>query len=259
MVTKNNKKGDQTMPTRVIYEPKGSAKEYADLALNLYKGCYHGCKYCYVPGVCKMTRENFNTCVEPKKNIIERLCKDLRLIVVKKEFESQSVLMSFTCDPYQPLDRELELTRKAMIALNTFGFPIKILTKADKLPQRDFDILSEQKDSQFGITLSMTDSKIQKEWEPNAGTPKQRIDNLKKAKEKGINTWLSLEPIINVDQALKVIDLTYEFTDFYGVGKLNYNKHQKTIDWKKAKEEIINKLEKRDKKYLIHKSLEEAK
>jgi DNA repair photolyase len=246
------------MPTRVIYKPKGSAKEYADLALNLYKGCYHGCKYCYVPGVCKMTRENFSTCVEPKKNIIERLSKDLRLIVEKKEFKRQHILMSFTCDPYQPLDRELELTRKAIIILNASNFPIKILTKADKLPQRDFDILSQHKENQFGITLSMTDNNIQKEWEPNAGTPKQRVNNLKKAKEKGINTWLSLEPIIDIDQALKVIDLTYEFTDFYGVGKLNYNKHQREINWKAAKEKIIEKLEKRDKKYLIHKSLAEV-
>jgi len=246
------------MPTRVIYEPKGSAKEYANLALNLYKGCYHGCKYCYVPGVCKMTRENFSACVEPKKLIIERLVKDLQIIVEKKEFKRQHVLMSFTCDPYQPLERELELTRKAINLLNLFAFPIKILTKADKLPQRDFDILSQQKKNQFGITLSMMDTKLQKEWEPNAGTPKQRIDNLRKAKEKGINTWLSLEPIINVDQAIKVIEQTYEFTDFYGVGKLNYNKHQKTIDWKEAREKIIDNLETREKKYLIHKSLEEV-
>jgi DNA repair photolyase len=93
------------MPTRVIYKPKGSAKEYANLALNLYKGCYHGCKYCYVPGVCKITRDNFINHVEPKKNIIERLSKDLRLIIEKKEFKKQPILMSFTCDPYQPLDR----------------------------------------------------------------------------------------------------------------------------------------------------------
>lgn len=247
------------MPTRVIYEPKGSAKEYADLALNLYKGCYHGCKYCYVPGVCKITRENFNAHVEPKKLIIERLSKDLRLIVEKKEFKRQPILMSFTCDPYQPMEQELELTRKAIVLLNIANFPVNILTKANVLPQRDFDILCEQKESQFGITLSMLDVNMQKEWEPNAGTPKQRINNLKMAKKKNIKTWISLEPIIDIDQALKVIDQTHEFTDFYGVGKLNYNIHQKTINWKEARKKIINKLEKRDKQYLIHKSLEEAK
>jgi len=246
------------MPTRVIYEPKASAKEYSDLALNLYKGCYHGCKYCYVPGVCKMTRENFSNFIEPKKNIIERLLKDLRLIVDNNEFKKQPVLMSFTCDTYQPLDQELELTRKAIHILNTFAFPIKILTKANELPQRDFDILSAQKESQFGVTLSMVDEDVQKEWEPNAGTPKQRIRNLKVAKEKGINTWLSLEPIIDIDQALQVIDQTYEFTDFYGVGKLNYNKHQKSIDWKDARERIVDRFEKERKKYMLHNSLMEA-
>jgi DNA repair photolyase len=245
------------MPNRVIYEPKGSAKEYADLALNLYIGCSHSCKYCFVPGVCKMNREDFNTLVAPKKDIIERLERDLRLIEKNNEFKKSPVLMSFTCDPYQPLEEELELTRTTIKLLNIYDYPVRILTKGGKLAQRDFDILS-QSNNEFGVTLTLLDTKMQQIWEPNAASPKQRIDNLRKAKQQGIKTWLSLEPIIDPDQALDIIDNTYEFTDFYGVGKLNYNKHQKTIDWKEVREKVEQKLNECGKKYMIHKSLKEA-
>jgi DNA repair photolyase len=163
--------------------------------------------------------------------------------------------MSFTCDPYQPLEKELELTRQAIINLNSNSFPVKILTKANDLAQRDFDCLKMCNENEFGITLSMINEDIQKEWEPFAGSPKQRIENLEKAKEAGIKTWISLEPILDVEEAIRVIDRTHEFTDFYGIGKINYNKHQKTIDWSKAKEKIRKKLERLKKKYVIHQSL----
>lgn len=246
------------MPNRVIYEPKGSAKEYADLALNLYIGCSHSCKYCFVPGVCKMNREDFNTLVAPKKDIIERLERDLRLIKKNNELPKVPVLMSFTSDPYQFLEEELKLTRKAIELLNLYNFPVRILTKGNKLTQRDFDVLSDFKENEFGITLVMLNEDLQKEWEPFAASPKQRIENLRRAKAEGIKTWLSLEPIIDLQEALDVIDNTHEFTDFYGVGKLNYNKHQKTINWKEVREKVEEKLNVYDKKYLVHKSLEEA-
>ncbi|MBT7192452.1 radical SAM protein [archaeon] len=246
------------MPNRVIYEPKGSAKEYADLALNLYIGCNHGCKYCFVPGVCKITRENFNGTIKPKKDIITRLIRDLELIEKNDEFEKSQVLMSFTSDPYQPLEEELKLTRTSIKLLNSFDFPVRILTKGEDLAQRDFDLLSQVQENEFGITLVMLNEDLQKEWEPFAASPKQRIENLRRAKKRNIKTWLSLEPIIDLQEALDVIDNTHEFTDFYGVGKLNYNKHQKTINWKEVKEKVEKKLNHYGKKYMIHKSLEEV-
>ena len=61
--------------TGVIYEPKGAAREYSELACNLYTGCDHRCGYCYAPGALRMTREAFGS-PTPKKTIIERLTKD---------------------------------------------------------------------------------------------------------------------------------------------------------------------------------------
>ena len=56
---------------QTIYEPKGKAKEYADLALNIYEGCSHGCKYCSVPLILKKNRVDFHACVKPRANILE--------------------------------------------------------------------------------------------------------------------------------------------------------------------------------------------
>ncbi len=84
----------------VIYEPKGTAKEYGELALNLYTGCSHGCVYCYAPNALCMKRDKFNNEVKPKKDIIERLEKQL-ISLDKKDAERKHVFMSFTCDPYQ--------------------------------------------------------------------------------------------------------------------------------------------------------------
>ena len=246
------------MSKRVVYKPQGAALEYSDLALNLYKGCSHACTYCYAPIATCVKRENFTNAVEPKGAIIERLRRDLRLIEKNNEFTKSPVLMSFTCDPYQPLEEDLQLTRTAIQLLNLYEYPVKILTKGGDLAQRDFDLLSQFQGNEFGVTLTLLDPKIQQVWEPNAASPKQRIENLKEAKKRNIKTWLSLEPIIDLEQALDVIDETYEFTDFYGVGKLNYNKHQKTIDWKDVNEKVTNKLTQLKKDFKNHKSLDAA-
>ena len=55
-----------------IYQPKGKAKEYGDLALNIYTGCPHRCYYCFAPNVLHKDREQFHSCVEPRKNIVEQ-------------------------------------------------------------------------------------------------------------------------------------------------------------------------------------------
>lgn len=236
---------------RLIYKPGGAAGEYAELALNMYHGCEHGCVYCYVPSCTRTNRTVFHNSIYPKKDFILRLKKDVSTFKgIKKP-----VLLSFTCDPYQTIEESYELTRKSIELLNEYGFPVKILTKAGKLARRDFDILSLFPDNEFGVSLTLLDLRQSRKWEPLAATPKQRIKNLELAHKSGIFTWASLEPIIDVEQTLKLIDLTHSFTNFYGVGKINYNKHQSKIDWKTALQRIEKRLKKYKKKKLIHETL----
>ena len=242
--------------TYVIYETSGKAREYSELAANLYRGCSHGCVYCYAPSTIKRKREDF---CEPivRKNVISKFEKDA--INLAKKGEKRPILLSFTTDPYQPLDMEEQLTRKAIEILHKYGLKVSILTKGGKRSERDFDLLASKPElSEYGATLVFTDEKLRSEIEPNAAPTSERIDSLKKAHELGISTFVSLEPVWFAEQSLELIDLTHNFVDLYKVGKLNYNKQQKSVDWKKFRIEVIQKLQKYNKKYYIKKDLRDC-
>ena len=90
----------------ILYEPAGRAREYAALAANLYAGCGHGCVYCYAPDALRKERDSFHSNPQPRAKAIEILEKDCA-----KGDKKGSVLFSFSCDPYQPIDEQYQLTR----------------------------------------------------------------------------------------------------------------------------------------------------
>lgn len=239
--------------TIIIYETKGRAKEYCELAANLYRGCGHGCTYCYAPSATFRKREDFcNATV--RVDVLKKFRKDV--IQLEKAGETRPILLSFTTDPYQPLDTEEELTRKAIKILHQHGLKVEILTKGGKRSERDFDLLSAKPElSSYGVTLVFTDESMRKEIEPNAAPTMERIESLKKAHEMGIPTFVSLEPVWDPVQTLEIIDLTHEFVDLFKVGKLNYNKQNKTVDWHKFREAVIKKLEGYGSNYYLKQSL----
>ena len=85
----------------------------------------------------------------------------------------------------------------------------------------DFDLYGP--DDRFGASLTFDNEIDSKTWEPGAALPADRIEALRPAHEKGIKTFVSLEPVIEPDQTLHLIELTHEFIDFYWVGKINHN------------------------------------
>ena len=233
----------------IIYKPKGKAGEYSDLAVNLYKGCSHRCIYCYAPSATFTKREDFYNNIKPRKDIIEKLKKDAEL----HQGNGEHVLLSFTSDPYQPIDKRLKLTRQAIEILKNNGYNIKILTKAGELARRDFDLLNEN--DWFGITLTSY-SKF-KEWEMEAASYQLRVRNLSIAKKKGLKTWVSLEPVIFPDETLDIISVTHNIVDHYKVGKLNYHPRSKEIDWKMFANNVVEELEKYNCDYYIKDDLRE--
>ena len=240
--------------TSIIYEAKGKAREYSELAASLYRGCDHGCTYCYAPSATFKKREDF---LKPnvRKDVIEKFEKDA--IALEKLDENRYILLSFTTDPYQHLDVKEKLTRKAIRILHEHGLKVTILTKGGNRSERDFDLLAARPDlSQYGTTLVFTDEELRSEMEPFAAPTCERIESLKKAHESGIPTFVSLEPVWTAEQTLELIDLTHKFVDLYKVGKLNYNKQQKNVDWGQFKNEVIDKLKGYKKEYYIKKDLE---
>lgn len=235
--------------TSIIYETRGKAREYCELAANLYRGCSHGCSYCYAPSATFKKREDFiNSCV--RKDVINKFENDA--ISLEKIGEVRPVLLSFTTDPYQQLDVKEKLTRQAIEILHRHNLKVKILTKGGNRSERDFDLLAARPElSEYGSTLVFTDDKLRSEIEPFAASTWERIECLKKANELGIPTFVSLEPVWTAEQTLELIDRTYKFVDSFKVGKLNYNKQQKNVNWKQFKNDVIIKLNEYNKNYYI--------
>lgn len=220
----------------VIYVPKGKAFEYSPLACNLYTGCPHGCKYCYAPGVMRKKKAVFHSNVLPRENIIVRLERDCQ----KMAGDTREVLFCFGCDPYP---ENSITTRDALIQLEAYGMKANILTKGGKKAIRDFDLLKHNGWA-FGTSLSFASEKLREEWEPNASTIADRISTIENAIERGIKTWISIEPIMDMDSAFEVMYWARGTVDHIKVGKLNHMYFKnKSMDWKqfvKKTREILN-------------------
>jgi DNA repair photolyase len=212
---------------RVIYEPKGRAREYSALACNLYRGCSHGCLYCYAPGAQFVSREKWASNVAPRNKIIEQL----RLDAQELHGDRRSVLLCFLCDPYQPLDDEEKLTRDALQIFGGNNIRAQVLTKGGTRAARDFDLFSKHHFI-FGSTILFKNDRLRKKWEPHAASIENRVEAVREAHDKGIRTWISLEPVIDPKEALKVIEELHGTVDFWKIGKINHmSEVERQTDW----------------------------
>lgn len=223
--------------TSVIYEPKGKAREYSQLAVNLYRGCGHGCEYCYAPATIHSTKVKFRQ-PAPRKDILNKIDQDA--CKLQLEQETRPILLCFTCDPYQPIDEQYQLTRKAIQILHSHNLNVMLLTKGGKRAERDFDLLTS--DDWFGVTLTNLDNALSEKWEPVTALPDERLISLHDAHEKGIKTWVSLEPVLYPDVTLEIIRRTHHFVDKFMVGTLNYHPHSRSIDWHRFVVNVKNLL-----------------
>lgn len=236
----------------VVYEPKGRAREYSELACNLYRGCSHGCLYCYAPACMHTTAEKWHKTVEPRPDVIKNLEKDAE----KLRGDSRRILFCFSSDPYQPLERVERLTHQALRIIAKHRLNSQILTKgcAD-LIQEDMGLMKDAR-TQLGITLCFSDDARRKEWEPNASTVEERLIVLKIAHKAGVFTWVSLEPVIDPSQALEVIRIAHPYVNFWKVGKLNHMKeYERTVNWGKFLSDVDLLLSKLNAQYYIKNDL----
>ena len=213
----------------VIYEPKGKAREYSPLALNLYLDCSHGCKYCYAPAI-QRKGEGYYKVASPRNNIIKLLEKDLERNAPKSQ-----VLLSFIGDVYSETADDGETTRQALETLCNYHVPTAVLTKGGARCLKDIDVFKKFGEHfQIGATLTFLDEKKSFEWEPGAASPEERLRTLKTLHDEETQTFVSLEPVIEPEETLALIHRTLAdgSVDIYKVGKLNnYRGLDKTIDW----------------------------
>lgn len=240
------------MAYKLFYEPKGKAGEYAELALNIYKVCSHGCDYCYVPGILRITREEFRTGkIVFAQDFFEKLQDDC--YKYRKLKDNRYVLLSFLSDPYQPAEFYFGITRKVINMFNDYGINYNILTKNASII-RDKELIF-CRNAKIGMSISFLNGELRKLHEPYASIIKDRITTLEIFAERGIYTWVSIEPIFDVDEVIELIPYI-NFVNEIKVGKLNYNKQiENSIDWKYAYTRIVDTLEKYNCKYYIKNDL----
>lgn len=222
----------------IIYEPRGRAREYSPLALNLYDGCDHGCRYCYVPAMRRMTREKFHANPKPRVVSRDQLVREAGSL----RWTNRQVLMSFTSDPYCIAELSYGRTRDALNILLANKVPVAILTKAGATTVlRDMDVITRfGRSLKLGTTLTFTDDRDSRSWEPYAATPDDRLAMLREAYEIGVPTWVSIEPVIDPGQSLDLISASLGFVGEYRIGKVNHMPEvEASIDWRSFLESAL--------------------
>ena len=106
--------------------------------------------------------------------------------------------------------------------------------------------------TELGITLCFSDDSTRKIWEPHASSVDDRLGILKTAHKAGVFTWVSLEPVIEPDQALEVIKNAHLYVNFWKIGKLNHMKEiESGVDWQKFLRDVEALLSKTGASYYI--------
>lgn len=238
----------------MIYEPTGRAREYSPLALNIYTGCDHGCRYCYVPALRRKTRESFQEDVRPRSELVRHVERQAGQL----NGEDQ-VLLCFTGDPYCHADLEYKVTRSILDILLEHQIPTAILTKGGSRCLRDLDLFKRfDGHTKVGATLTFTSKTDELRLEPLAAPAADRLTALKVLHENGIRTWVSFEPVIEPAQTLELLDRTLDYVDEYKVGKINnYLGLDGGINWADFVGRIVRNLRAAGKRFYIKRDLRE--
>lgn len=157
------------------------------------------------------------------------------------------VLLCFTSDPYQQVNDQNHITRQALQIFRENDIPFQVLTKGGMRAAMDFDLYGPH--DAFSATLTYTDDRQSQAIEPRAALPASRMKALKKAHALGIETWVSLEPVMDPDQSIELIYLTNEYVDLYKIGTLNHTKTD--TDWGEFGRRAIAMCESLGKQYYI--------
>jgi DNA repair photolyase len=184
--------------TRTIIARNDSPDIGFDRSINPYRGCEHGCIYCYArpshaylglsPGL------DFETRIFYKPQAAALLREELR----KKNYVCRPIALGSNTDPYQPAERRLGITRSILEVLRDFHHPVTIVSKG-ALVQRDIDILSDMAREKLAVvTISVTtlDRDLARHMEPRAATPERRLETIAALAKAGIPTGVLSAPMI---------------------------------------------------------------
>jgi len=237
---------------QTIYEPKGKAREYSPLALNIYSGCDHDCTYCYVktmPHYKLGCVDNANP--KPRPGLLGELKRYLARNTVTNQ-----VLLSFTGDPYCAREILVNTTYSVLCTFIDHNVPTAILTKGGERCLRDLTLFRKFKTIKVGATLTFDNLQDSLSWEPGAATPESRLNALRRLHDEGITTWASFEPVVDPAQSLRLIEQTLPFIDQYKIGRWNHDVRSHAIDWRAFGTEAVRILRANNKAFYVKHDLQ---
>jgi DNA repair photolyase len=167
-------------------------------SINPYRGCEHGCVYCYARPTHAYMGLSPGLDFESKLFIKPDAAALLREELTAPNYVPRSIALGANTDPYQPIERTYRLTRQILEVLSEFNHPVGIVTKS-ALVLRDLDILTSMAGrnlAKVAISVTTLDSQLSRKMEPRASTPAKRLDALRVLSEAGVPTVLMMGPII---------------------------------------------------------------
>lgn len=169
-----------------------------DRSINPYRGCEHGCSYCFArpshayvglsPGL------DFETKLFAKPNAAQLLEDELSA----PNYKVKTIAIGTNTDPYQPIEREYRIMRDILTVLSEANHPVGIVTKSS-LVLRDLDILASMAERglvKVALSVTSLDRHLSRNMEPRASTPEKRIDAIKRLSEAGVPTNVMVAPVI---------------------------------------------------------------
>jgi DNA repair photolyase len=168
------------------------------VSLNPYRGCEHGCIYCFArpthsylglsPGL------DFESRIYAKVNAPELLVRELS----KPSYEPEPIALGVNTDAWQPVEREMRITRRVLEVLHERNHPFAAITKSS-LIERDLDLLAPMAERQqviAAVTITTLDADIARTLEPRAATPSRRLRTIRTLAQAGVPVGVSIAPVI---------------------------------------------------------------
>ena len=181
----------------ILTKASGFMEDY-DFTLNPYSGCSFGCTYCYAAFFSrnKDKMDNWGKWLTVKENALALLMK-----YRKKPLYDKTIYLSSVTDPYQPIEKELELTRNILKELIDYHNVRLVIQTRSALVTRDIDLFKKFERIQVNMTVTTDSEKVRKIFEPHCTGNKQRLIAIKEVNQAGIQSCITMTPLLPVEDA----------------------------------------------------------
>ena len=227
---------------RSIISRNQSPDVFFDQSINPYRGCEHGCIYCYArpnhayvglsPG------QDFETRLFAKPDAASLLACEL----ADPSYRCSTIVLGTATDAYQPIERDMRITRALIETLSACEHPLSIITKSS-LVERDIDLLAPMARKNLAavyVTVTTLDGDLARRWEPRAAAPWRRLETIRRLAEAGVSVGVMVAPIVpflnepEIESVLEQARAAGARSAHYTVLRLPHELREVFCDWLSA-------------------------